>query len=184
MESKCRTYNLWTAARQYLFLFFAASVIGYIWEIFLCSLQDGVLYNRGFFYGPWLPVYGVGAVLLFFSLRFLSAHPVYVFILSLLLGGGIELAAGILLDLCFGLRYWDYRGSFLNVNGYICFASVFAFGLAGALWVCYVSRYLLSLWECVLPGHQEIILSLLVVLFILDLAAACLFPHVGLGITS
>ena len=184
MDRKYRIYDFWTALRQYLFLFFAASFIGYIWEVFLCSLKDGILYNRGFFYGPWLPVYGTGAVLLFFSLRFLAARPVCVFVLSLLLGGGVELAAGLLLDVCFGLRYWDYRGSMLNVNGYICLVSVMTFGLAGMLWVCFISRYLLSLWDRVLPGRQELILSLLSFFFMLDLAAACILPHVGLGITS
>lgn len=54
-------------------------------------VQDGVFCNRGFLYGPWLPVYGVGAVLMLLILRRFQKHPVKVFFLAVLLGSFVEL---------------------------------------------------------------------------------------------
>ncbi|MDE6419986.1 MAG: putative ABC transporter permease, partial [Lachnospiraceae bacterium] len=41
-----------------LLLFFTVSVSGYLWEILLYFFLDGSFINRGFFHGPWLPIYG------------------------------------------------------------------------------------------------------------------------------
>lgn len=46
-----------------LFFFFLCSVGGFLWEVLLMYAQEGHYVNRGFLYGPWLPVYGTGAVL-------------------------------------------------------------------------------------------------------------------------
>ena len=46
-----------------IFFFFTGSVCGYMWEVLIFLLKEGTFRNRGFLYGPWLPVYGIGAVL-------------------------------------------------------------------------------------------------------------------------
>ena len=47
---------------QMVFFFFLASIGGFLWEVLIFLFQDGIFRNRGFLYGPWLPVYGAGAV--------------------------------------------------------------------------------------------------------------------------
>ena len=46
-----------------LLLFFILSGAGWLWEVAFVGLSTGVLVNRGFLHGPWLPVYGVGGLL-------------------------------------------------------------------------------------------------------------------------
>ena len=46
-----------------IFFFFTGSVCGYVWEVLIFLVKEGTFRNRGFLYGPWLPVYGIGAVL-------------------------------------------------------------------------------------------------------------------------
>ena len=178
-----RRNRLWAAIRWYLLLFFAASFLGYVWEVFLFLWKEGAFYNRGFFRGPWLPVYGLGAVLFYLCLHWLKDRPCYVFLLSLMLGSGVELSTGILLDVVWGLRYWDYRTSFANLNGYICLSSALAFGLAGVLWVCLFTRQLALFWQSLSAHFQSLILSLLLTVFIVDTAAALVFPNTGYGVT-
>lgn len=55
--------------QTYCDLFLIASVFGYLWEVLLYLILYHSLVNRGFFHGPWLPVYGAGAVLLEFFLQ-------------------------------------------------------------------------------------------------------------------
>ena len=102
-----------------------------MWEVLIFLVKEGTFRNRGFLYGPWLPVYGIGAVLFSVILsprellpdssgKYKKNHPVTVFFLSTLLGSGLELVIGWFLDFLWNLRYWDYSGYFLNFRGYIC----------------------------------------------------------------
>lgn len=129
-----------------IFFFFTGSVCGYVWEVLIFLVKEGTFRNRGFLYGPWLPVYGIGAVLFSVVLsprellpdssgKYKKNHPVTVFFLSALLGSGLELVIGWFLDFFWNLRYWDYSGYFLDFRGYICLVSALGFGITGVLWV-------------------------------------------------
>lgn len=48
----------------YNFIGLTVAVGGWLWEVLLFLAKEQHFVNRGFFYGPYLPVYGVGAVLL------------------------------------------------------------------------------------------------------------------------
>lgn len=167
----------------YTFCFFVTSISGYLWEVCIYFFQESTFTNRGFLYGPWLPVYGAGAILLHILLHTQCRHPLRVFFLSMLLGTLLELLVGIFLDCFWGLRYWDYTGWVLNFHGYICLLSALGFGFAGVLWICFLSRLLLILWSKIPASLQRIILTLLVLAFLIDCSAALIFPNHGENIT-
>lgn len=166
-----------------LFLFFAASVAGFLWEVLLFLIMDGTFRNRGFFYGPWLPVYGAGAVLIFTLLYPQRRRPLLCFFYSACIGAVVELFTGWLLETLFDRRYWDYTGQFLNIGGYICLYSVLGFALAGSFFNCLAAPFLLKYWEKLTLRTRHRILALLLLLFIVDTAAALIFPNSGRGVT-
>ena len=179
---------------QMVFFFFLASIGGFLWEVLIFLFQDGIFRNRGFLYGPWLPVYGAGAVLFYLLLgnplqRILYAepiknhHPVTIFLLSLLIGTLLELAIGYFLDTVWGLRYWDYGGAFLNFHGYICFLSALGFGIAGTVWICFLSGFITRLWLKLPLPFRNTMNTILLLAFAVDCAAALIIPNVGKGIT-
>ena len=47
---------------QWVLLFFFYSFCGYCWEVFLYIVKERRFVNRGFLFGPILPIYGFGAV--------------------------------------------------------------------------------------------------------------------------
>ena len=49
--------------------FFVYCVIGWLYEVIWLYILDGKLTNRGFLFGPYLPIYGFGMLLLIFLLR-------------------------------------------------------------------------------------------------------------------
>lgn len=175
--------TIWKQISQCIFFFFLASFAGFCWEVILLFMKEGTLYKRGFFYGPWLPVYGVGAVLIYLTLQSQRHHPIRAFTLSALIGGGTELAIGWLLDAVWELRYWDYTNTFLNFRGYVCLWSFLGFGVAGMIWICFFIPLLERFWEKVPPRFKRLFLTLLLVLFMFDCAAALIFPNEGKGIT-
>ena len=47
---------------QWVLLFFLYSFCGWCWEVFLYLVKERRFVNRGFLFGPILPIYGFGAV--------------------------------------------------------------------------------------------------------------------------
>lgn len=178
-----QSYSKENLLSQLIFFFFTGSAAGFFWEVLIFLVKENRFRNRGFFYGPWLPIYGVGAVLLFLLLIKIKNHPIAVFLLSAVLGTAWELTAGWLLDAVWDLRYWDYSGYTFNFRGYICLWSALGFGLAGAVWVCFLSGFLSRLWLLVPSRIRRGVSTILILLFLVDCAAALIFPNAGRGIT-
>ena len=177
------TRNTAAKINNYLFLFFTASFAGFLWEILLFFITDKGFCNRGFFYGPWLPVYGSGAVLIYFFLHRKGQYPVRCFCYSALIGAVVELFTGWLLNTLFGLRYWDYSEEFLNLGGYVCLYSVIGFALAGTAYVCFAAPFLLKHWQRLSVRMRNNCIGFLLLLAAIDIAASVIFPNKGRGIT-
>lgn len=170
---------------QQIYFFFLGSIGGFLWEVAIFLYRDKTFTNRGFFYGPWLPVYGIGAVLFYLLLgcRRKKIHPAGVFFLSAGIGTGLELLIGWFLDAFWDLRYWDYSGYPFHFHGYICLYAAVGFGIAGVLWICVLEAPLTRLWKRLSPKVRLGLNTLLLLLFAADCAAALIFPNRGAGIT-
>ena len=115
----------------YWFLVFLIGCLaGWIYEEIFYYFTEGLLRNRGILYGPWLPIYGIGALGIY-ALKPLKKHPVLLFLLCVAVTGVVEYIIGYVGIRFFGLRLWDYRGLFLNIGGIVCFRSVVSFGILG-----------------------------------------------------
>ena len=133
MES-CTIYNrpkVTVDRLCYLFLIFVTGcLVGWIYEEIFYWIFEGLLQNRGILYGPWLPIYGIGALGIY-ALKPLKQRPVLLFLLCVAVTGVVEYLIGYVGIQYFDLRLWDYRGLFLNIDGIICFRSVVSFGFLG-----------------------------------------------------
>lgn len=98
-------------------IFVVASVIGLVLEtIYHFAVVDPGHYQdrAGLVFGPFSPIYGVGAVLMTMALnRFHKAHIVVIFLVSAVIGGVFEYLAGWFFQFAFGIVAWDYTGSTL-----------------------------------------------------------------------
>ena len=110
-------------------LFFAFSVIGWLWEVGLHVVLDGELVNRGTMLGPWLPIYGAGGVLAVLLLRRVAYSPALVLALGTGMCTAVEYATGRYLLAVYGLRWWDYSMYPLNVDGLVSPLTSLVFGL-------------------------------------------------------
>lgn len=52
---------------QWVLFFFIYSFIGWVWECCFVSVRKRRWVNRGFMYGPMLPIYGFGALAVLIS---------------------------------------------------------------------------------------------------------------------
>lgn len=117
-------------------IFFVGCIAGWIYEEIFYYVAEGIIVNRGFLYGPYLPVYGLGALLIYLLLNRFKKVPILVFLLSFVITGVVEYLTGFWMWEVYHKRWWDYTGLFLNIGGHVCFRSLVSFSV-GALILIY-----------------------------------------------
>ncbi len=153
-----------------LFLFFMAyAVLGWACEVTYCSVAAKKLVNRGFLRGPYCPIYGVGAMLTLLVLMPLNLHPALVFLFSTLLFTALEYVTSWLMEILFGMRWWDYSSKKFNLRGRVCLKNSLIFGALGLVLV-YVVHPVVNEWIAAIPSVVARVCALLLCsAFILDL---------------
>ena len=178
-------YNRHYSILSLIFIFFSLSFVGWLWEVALHFITDGVFVNRGVMLGPWLPIYGCGAVLMLIILYKLRKHVLIEFIATIVLCGTIEYSTAWLLETLYhGTKWWDYTGYFLNIHGRVCAEGLLVFGLGGLAIVYLLGPFLDNHFRKI-PKKIAIALAvLLLAVFIGDIAYSRIHPNEGDGITN
>ena len=116
---------------RYIISFMIYSFFGYLSEVTYCSIPAKRFVNRGFLYGPYLPIYGFGGLIVVIILSPLHAHPIAVFALAMILTSILEYFTSWLLEKLFSIKLWDYSRYKLNINGRVCLLNSTLFGNMG-----------------------------------------------------
>lgn len=125
-EKKKRTINgisIW----RILAYFIIYSVAGYIIETVYGIITKGVWESRqSFLYGPFCGIYGLGAVMMIICLHKFPRKFNALFIGGFIVGSIVEYVVSFIGEMLLGVKWWDYSGMPLNINGRICvYYSVF-----------------------------------------------------------
>ncbi len=175
-----RCYTVWSL----ILMFFAFSLVGWLWEVSLHIITDGVFVNRGTMHGPWLPIYGFGAIYILIFLNRFRKNVFVEFIGAVILSGFVEYMTSWYLEITKGMRWWDYTGYFLNLNGRICGEGLLVFGLGGIA-VVYVIAPLLDRQISKIKSRQLIAACvILLALYNVDGVYSKIHPNAGKGITD
>lgn len=138
---------VWPTLQRYFLYFFLYSVLGWIYEVFL----EVVVYrwgftNRGVLFGPYCPVYGVGALAFLACFRHLMAKkspgwlrfvkPFLIFLGCMAVATAIELATSYILEALTGSWPWQtYVDYGINFQGRIALSPSVRFGLGGVFFL-------------------------------------------------
>lgn len=189
MEQKIHLEHL-HYARHYsvcslILMFFIFCVVGWLWEVSIHIVEDGVFVNRGVLHGPWLPIYGSGGLMIITLLNKFRKNPMVEFISSIVLCGIVEYFTSVFLEIRHdGQKWWDYSGYFLNLNGRICAEGLLVFGLAGFAGVYFLAPLIDNgLRRFPLRKILPICVILLLV-FTIDNVYSSKHPNAGKGITD
>lgn len=177
-------YNQKYPVTSLILFFFTFSFIGWSWEVLLHLATDGVFVNRGTMFGPWLPIYGFGGLLILAVLKPFRKRPVVYFIISMLLAGILEYSTAWYLETFRGMKWWDYTGYFLNIDGRICLEGLIIFGLGGAAVTYFIGPLLNYYFKKIKPKISIILCIILLTLFLIDAVYSFIHPNTGDGITT
>lgn len=108
---------------------------GFLYEFIFYYFNGGMIkfYWRGGNFLPWINIYAIGAVMVYFLTYKLRKKPVFVFLISSFSTGILEFFTGYFMDIIRkGNRCWDYNNEILNfgnIGGFVCLRSVLIFGI-------------------------------------------------------
>lgn len=169
---------------SYILFFFAFSMIGWIWEVSLHLFSDGRFVNRGMLFGPWLPIYGTGGVLALLLLHRWVKRPLTVFVASFVMSGILEYATAAVLWETKKLKWWDYTGNFMNLQGRICLEGLLIFAIGCMAILYFIGPYLDELFLRIPKKVRIAVAAVLLCLFLADVIYSVQHPNTGEGVTS
>lgn len=154
-----------------LLLFFAFSFIGWCIEVTLKYRQFHRFINRGFLTGPWLPIYGFGAVLITVSVQGIAGFESSIgttFVISFYVCGIVEYLASYFLEKRYHARWWDYSQKPMNLKGRVWIGNLILFGLGGIAIIELANPIFYDLFSRISFMTRSIIAAFLSCVFITD----------------
>lgn len=121
-------------------IFVSASILGLVLEdVFHVLVYGGYESRAGFVWGPFSPIYGVGAVALtLFLNRFYYTHDLVIFLVAMVVGATLEYGASWMMETFWHAIAWDYTGTFGSIDGRTNFFFGVMWGTLGLFWVRFV----------------------------------------------
>lgn len=176
---------MYTVSLLLLYYFFYSS-LGWLCESIYCSIGEKKWVNRGFLTGPLCPIYGTGAVVFIvclgplkeypipvsvFGLTF-SITPVLVLLAGMVLADMVEFATSVIMEKLFHARWWDYSEKPFNIQGRICLQHTMYWGIFTIVFLYLIHPFFQTYAERIPEKTVYIILSVVLLLFVLDLINA------------
>lgn len=149
-------------------LFMIYSHLGYFIEIVNGYIKTKKFVNRGFLRGPYLPIYGIGGLLIYLTLSKYIDDPLAVFIIATFEFAILEYVTSYGMEKFFNARWWDYSDRPYNINGRIVLTNIGLFGLLGLVVMYLINPWLISVINQ-LPNILIFIVSIVfLIIFITD----------------
>lgn len=133
--------------------FVVFSMLGMITEMIFCYITTGVIESRqGLVWGPFCPIYGVGAVIAIILLDGVKDNIIKLFFFGAVVGGIVEYVLSYILESMYGTRFWDYSYTTYNLNGRICFLYSVFWGILAII----IIRNIAPIFNKIIKGiHQR-----------------------------
>ncbi len=147
-------------------------IYGMVYETLFYFLNNGALCRRGSSFGPWIEIYGLGALLIYAMCHKFKKKPLAVFLISGISAGILEYIAGYgMYHLLDGRRGWNYNTEIWNwgnIDGFVCARSILVFAFSGLLLIYVVMPLLIWVSQHMKRNVFIAIMVILGALFAID----------------
>lgn len=157
---------------QWTFLFYFYCFFGWCFESTYVSIKSKRFVNRGFMRGPFLPLYGSGAIMMLVVSMPFQGNVVLVYLAGCVGATLLEYITGVAMEALFKVRYWDYSNQKFQFQGHICLTSTLAWGVLTVLMTSFVHEKVEAVMFAI-PSHMlQTITVTLTILLAIDYALA------------
>lgn len=122
--------------------FIIYSFMGWVLESIYKTIYAKKFVNSGFLHGPFCPIYGIGALIMYMFLEEFKEKPIALFIVSIILLSILEYIVGVLLEKIFNTKYWDYSDSKFNIQGRVCLFNSIVWGFLGVVFTYVIHPFI------------------------------------------
>jgi uncharacterized membrane protein len=150
----------------YYFLFY--SFIGWIIDTLYAFYETKVLVNRGILYGPFCPIYAVTAITFIFLLQPLSFNPFLIFMGAFIITSLIEYFTGLILELIFKTKWWDYSHKKFNLHGRISLKISLYWALLGLFFFYFIHPQVITFTNNIISTSSFYLSYLIFLYFTID----------------
>ena len=151
--------------------FLTYSMMGWLVESIYMSFCNHEITNRGFAKGPFCPIYGFGALTVFFVLRPYSDNSILLFFLGSFLATTLEFLTALVMKRIFGEIWWDYHEKPFNYRGIICLESSIAWGFYTLFLFMFLQNIVAAFVAMIPVRAGRVIGNLILIGYIMDFSA-------------
>ena len=151
--------------------FLTYSMMGWLVESIYMSFCNHKITNRGFAKGPFCPIYGFGALTVFFVLRPYSDNSILLFFLGSFLATTLEFLTALVMKRIFGEIWWDYHEKPFNYRGIICLESSIAWGFYTLFLFMFLQNIVAALVAMIPVRAGRVIGNLILIGYSMDFSA-------------
>ena len=151
--------------------FLTYSMMGWLVESIYMSFCNHKITNRGFAKGPFCPIYGFGALTVFFVLRPYSDNSILLFFLGSFLATTLEFLTALVMKRIFGEIWWDYHEKPFNYRGIICLESSIAWGFYTLFLFMFLQNIVAAFVAMIPVRAGRVIGNLILIGYIMDFSA-------------
>ena len=171
---------------QWLFFFYFYCFFGWVFESTFVSIKSRHFVNRGFMRGPFLPIYGSGAIMMLLVSMPFQDNIILTYLAGCVGATALELVTGMTMEALFKVRYWDYSNQKFNYKGHICLSSTIAWGFLTILMTEFVhpavEKAVFAIPGAVITGLTVVLSICITVDFTLSFKAAMDLRNVLVGL--
>ena len=178
--NKLQQFNKDNIIQKAAIWFMLYAVAGWLYETVLeVMIYQTGFSNRGFLFGPYLPVYGVGALIFIFALQGIKDRKVkirniditilVVFVGVVLISTAIELAGSYIAEIFTDKPLWNYDDYAFNFDGRIALDTSLRFGVGGTIFLYLLQPMFKKLSEKMSVKTLNITAATIFVILITDL---------------
>ena len=173
---KDKEYKLFGISIWKIFSYFIIySILGYIIETIFGIITMGEWQSRqSFLYGPFLGIYGIGAVFILVFSKYFNKNNITLFLGGYIIGTLTEYIFSFLIEVILETDWWDYSGKILNINGRVCLLYSIFWGILTLVLVKIINPFIDKICNKIKEKISKKVLKIIVSVLIIFLFIDCI----------
>lgn len=160
----------------YFMWFLIYSVIGWLCETVVCSLKNKKFSSRGFMFGPYCPVYGIGALINVLICSNFN-NPILTFAVGSIVALSITFITSYSIEKISGFKICDRANQKLCIGGHASVVNALVLGVISVVQVMFIHPLVEGWVSSIHPSLLRLLYVLFVFVFVIDIISAFVSLH-------